>query len=357
MTFIRGWGIIAGLEYSAHNASQRFALRPLEIKQLFDFAIRLFRSNFSGMFTAMALVEAPLLLVAIVMTTKLLAISEAMQKSTVTGQTSPFDFFAQFADQGLFIGGLVILSLAYQLLVLPLGMLTCSRLGATALIGEPVSLAEAFEFAKSRYWPTQVSLAVFVAPELGLSLLVLIPVLLTRNSSNPDLSLWLSIFALTMIMLGGFATFLAYFRCFPALTGALQASEDPVGEGMFAQGLNYLKRAWSLSDGFGVRSFGMLLLYAFAQGIIQRGIVQSVQLIVLLVQLGVQHKDTAEDFFRTAAQGDATGTGISIAIASAISLLFPALQMCFMLLLYFDMRCRKEGFDLLLLLDEERLTA
>ena len=40
-----------------------------------------------------------------------------------------------------------------------------------------------------------------------------------------------------------------------------------------------------------------------------------------------------------------------------VELIFPALITCFIVLLYFDLRCRKEGYDLLRMLKPDTLPA
>lgn len=329
-------------------------LRPLELKQLFDFAIRLYRAAFWPMLLAMAMVQLPLSLVTLPLMLGYLRLLTEMQDMSNRGQLPDFNWFLNHSNE-LLIGVLLIFGAAvYQLLVMPLGRLTCARLASQALLGTPCSFEQALGFARSRYWQIQIALATYLLPLVLLALLLLLPVLAFTATGNEGGTIGAVIFALLGIMLGACATGLFYFRLFPALNGTLQAVEDPVGLGVFAQGVNYLKRAYALSQGYFLRLLGLLLLMSFAVGMVQNGINQSIQLVLYLIQaVSSNPNNFGQGLIHALEKGyDPLYTGVQMLLAILVSLVFPALMLSYEVLLYFDLRCRKEALDLHLVLDE-----
>lgn len=344
--------------YGVQQLSQ-FVLRPLEIKHIYDFAIRLYRARFAPMFLSMAVVQLPLSLVWISVTTALVRFQQELLAAESKGETTDMDWFYSQADQALWVGVLLLFAMAYVLLVSPLGNLTCSRLASTTLLGEEQSLGAAFRFALRRYWPTQVALATFVLPLLALAVLVLLLVVLAMATGSDAGVGAAAVSGIFLILIGMVATWLYAFRFFPALMGVMQCAEEPEGSGVFAHGLWYLKRAYALTQGYFMRVLGLTVLLYFAAGLIQRGVTESVQLIYLLVQLLSAGEASAENLVAqmAASQNDVLYMAVAIGTSSIVSLLFPALIVCFQTLLYYDLRCRKEGFDLLLMLRGKNSTA
>ena len=237
-----------------------FALRPLELKHFFEFAIRIYCFNFVPLFLCMAIVQLPISLLTLPLIVSIVEIQTSIMQMDQTGNLPGQDFFLEHLELGIWAAAMMLFSLAYQLLVLPLGNLACCRMANQAIFGHRLSLLEAFRFAKTRYWPTQVALATFFLPLLVLSLLLLLPVLAFSMAGDETGIFSSAMFALVLIFGGGGATFLLWFRFFPALVGAIQCNEEPQGEGIFAQGLWYLQRAYGLSGGYYLRLFGLLYL-------------------------------------------------------------------------------------------------
>jgi hypothetical protein len=350
---------------SAGRTPARLALRPLELKQLFDFALRLYRLNFVPILLLTLLLHAPLAAISTVVSFHLIELAQGLQEAANTPAfDDPLEFFAQQNPEGwLLLGGLTVLALIYQLLVLPLVQVAASRLATCTLYGTRCTAAEAIAYARARYWGTQVALATFFLPLVLLAVLVLLPVLLlwsgTGATGDPAGVLASAFGGLFFIFLGGFATWLMYFRYFPALSGALQAGEPaPPLSGAGPQGLWYLKRAYALTERYFWRMLGLLVLFFFVTGFIQRGVQESINLIVWLIWLPF-HWPQGEDAWIAVMESssDPTVTAITLVVASLFALLLPGLQTCLQVLLYQDLRFRREGLDLQLVLEQEEAAA
>jgi hypothetical protein len=335
-------------------------LRPLEIKQLFDFAIRTYRANFVPVVLLTALMQAPMAAAATLFVYHLTDFSNAIQPggalSTPDGGLP--DFAAYFSEHGgtwLIVGSVFALAGLFQLALLPLINVAVSRLTACYLTGEECTAAQALAFAGERYWATQVALATYLLPLLGLALLALLPVAALSASGDAAAIGAAAFGSLSFIWLGGIATWLMYFRYFPALSGAVQAMEDPpLGiRGASGAGLWYLKRSYGLTQRYFWRCLGLTLLMFMAVGFIQRGLGESVRLLVWLCWLPT-HLPTGKGEEQITAviqsTSEASVVAWSLAITSLFMLLTPGLLLCYQNLLYFDLRFRKEGLDLELLL-------
>ncbi len=257
---------------------------------------------------------------------------------------------------GILLGGFIIGAAFYQLLIMPLGTLTCARLATCALHGETPSFSECLRYGMKRYWATQVALATYGLPVVVLALLTLIMVVIGQATGNDAAIISGAIIGLTLIMLGILATAILYFRFFPALTGIIQSAEDLPAGGMGAQGVWLLRRAWDLTNGQFWRMFGLSVLAMLAINFISRGISEMINYLVFIISQLSQGFGTEAMFENMVMnQQDPLSLGISMTLATLVTLLFPPFLQCYQLLLYFDLRCRKEAYDLELLLDQAPL--
>jgi len=330
---------------------QLIALRPLEIKHLFDFAIRIYRYRFTAMFIAMAVAQLPLTLLSLPLWIKLIAAAGDLQAMQVTGGLPDMAWGLDLLDESLFALALAACVPLYQVFILPLANLTCARLATQTALNEQSTLGEAFAFARRRYWPTQVALAIYLLPLLGLSILLLLPVLAAQNSGNETAIISFAITGLVLIPLAGFTMWLFYPRFFMALSGIIQCSEDAEGQGILAQGLWYLRRAWELSTGHYARLGGLLLMMAVAVHFITQGVSEGTNLILILIDAIVSGADFAEQIFDPSQQQDVTLAGLTMTITAFVSLVIIPVWQCLKTLLYLDLRCRSEAFDLHVVLD------
>jgi hypothetical protein len=161
-----------------------------------------------------------------------------------------------------------------------------------------------------------------------------------------------SLLGLFLIFLGGLAMLLVYPRFFAALSGIIQCREDPEGRGILAHGLWYLKRAYALSAGFYMRLVGLLLLLHFAVAFITQGISETSNLILWLVDAALSGGSITEEILDPARSQDMLVVGLTMMITMVVSLVLVPVWQCLKVLLYVDLRCRKEALDLHLLLDK-----
>ncbi|MBN2080644.1 hypothetical protein JW859_00415 [bacterium] len=330
---------------------QLIALRPLEIKHLFDFAIRIYRYRFTAMFIAMAVAQLPLVLLSLPLWLKLIAAAGELQMMQLTGGMPDMAWAMDLLDQSLFAIALAGCVPLYQVFILPLANLTCARLATRTALNEEITLGEAFAFARRRYWPTQVALAIYLLPLLVLSLLILLPVLAAQNAGSETAVISFAITGLLLIPLAGFAMWLIYPRFFMALSGIIQCSEEPEGSGIMAQGLWYLRRAWELSAGNYARLGGLLLMMAVAVYLITQGISEGTNLLLALIDAAVTGANFADKIMDPSQQQDVTLAGLTMTITSFVALVIVPVWQCLKTLLYLDLRCRNEALDLHVVLD------
>jgi hypothetical protein len=337
-------------------------LRPLEIKQLFDFAIRTYRANFVPIVLLTALMQAPMAAAATLFVYHLTNFAEVMQgplgEAADPGKVpDPLAVLNENLPTWIIIGTVFTLAAIFQLALLPLIHVAVSRLCACYLTGEECSVREALRFAGERYWSTQVAMATYLLPLLVLALLVLLPVAAIAGGGGDTTAVGMAAFgSLFFIWLAAMGTWLMYYRYFPAISGAVQAMEDPPLpiRGASAEGIWYLKRSFGLTQKYFWRCLGLTFLMSMALGFIQRGLSESVRLLVWLVWLPTHMpKGTGEEQIMAMIQTTSSSTVVawSLGITSIFMLLTPGLILCYQNLLYFDLRFRKEGLDLELLLD------
>ena len=328
-----------------------FALRPLEIKHLFDFSIRLLRSGFVPMFMALAMVQLPLVLLNLPFWLQFMTMMFDFQsRFNTTAQLPDAAFWNKYVDLGLYALIMVFVALAYQLLVTPLGSLACARLATTGLLGQTCTFGEALAHARKRYWPTQVALALFLLPLLALALIVLAVVLVLKQAGNNDGVGVAAVLGIMLISLGGFAMVLLFCRLFMALNGVIQAAEVPEGQGILQQGLWLLRRSYELTAGNFWKMLGMLLMLQVILNFVINGMTQGIRYILLFIRLATGGNDP-KLVYNALANPTSWELGFTLLLGSLIGLLFAPLWQCFKTLLYFDMRCRKEAFDLLHVLE------
>jgi hypothetical protein len=335
------------------SRAQTIAIRPLEIKHLFDFAIRLYRANFSTMFLAMAAVQLPLSLLSLPLARKSIEIVNEMKTMQVSGRLPDQAWMMDKLTESIPVLLVALAVPIYQLFIMPLGNLTCARLAMQAALDLPENLNEALRFAVRRYWPTQVALALYLLPLLLLSVVILLFVLASQAAGSETGVLSFSLLGLSLISMGALAMLLLYPRVFAALSGIVQCREEAEGQGILAQGLWYLKRAYALSEGFYMRLVGLLLLMHFAVGFITQGISETTNLLLWLVSKVISGGNLSEEFLDPAGQQDMLVVGLTMIITIVVTLVLVPVWQCLKVLLYVDLRCRKEAFDLHLLLDRQ----
>jgi hypothetical protein len=331
------------------SGEQTIFRRPLDIKLIFDYTIRLYRRNFIPMLLAMAIVQLPLVLILMPFNMKALALITEMEQMPVIGEDFSTEWMWQQFD--ILLPYLLLAAIApiYQVLVLPLGNLACAWLARESAHDRSGTIGDALRFAASRYWPTQVALATFLLPLLGLSVVVLLIVLLFSALGMNTAVMISAVIAMIVIQLGALVTWILAPRFIFALNGIIQTAETPSQRSVFRQGMYYLRRAWELTRGNQVyfRLVGYLLLMSVATNMVNQGVSETINTIGSFIAASREHTSIDDQFWASMNTTDLTSAGIAIVFAALVSLVIVPVWQNFKLVLYYDRRCRHEGYDLL----------
>lgn len=326
-------------------------LRPLEIKHIFGFAFSLYRQNFGSMLLSMAFVSLPYSLLTFPLLLKLIELSNEFSALQVTGQFPDQSYLLDKLDDAMVALIIMFLALCYQVLITPLGNLAVARLAVMSIAGTPIDWRQAFSFARYRYWPTQVAIATFILPLLGLSLVVLLPVLITQSAGSDIGTIASALFGLLVIYGASLTTMLFFPRFFMSVNGIIQSVENPEGEGIAAQGIWYLKRSYGLSAGYYWRLLGLLILMGIAVNFVTKGVGDSVSILTMLGESLLSGSSIADQVLDPARPQDLRTVGIAMTFTTLFGLVILPVWQCLKVLLYYDLRSRKEAHDLHLVLD------
>jgi hypothetical protein len=305
------------------------------------------------MLLSMAIVQLPLTLLSLPFIMAMLGMADQINQMSVTGNLNFDTFLLEHLDALVWGAVAMFGALAYQVMVMPLGNLACAKLASQALLNEPITFQEALRFALSQYWPTQVAIAVFLLPLLGLSVLALLFVLIANSANDPTGVAIAAGLGIIAISLGSAATGLLFFRLFPGINGIIPTMEEVEGETVVQKGMWLLRRSWDLTQGYYSRIFGFLFLLWIAVYMITKGVQDSLSLIAMFItQLG--KLESSEQLMNSlTAPQDPLQTGIVLVISGLFTAVITPVWQCFKTLQYVDLRCRKEGLDLYMLLDEQ----
>jgi hypothetical protein len=278
-------------------------LRPLRLVELLDQAIRLYRRNFFKFIGIIAVMQIPITLL-----TLLLSIP------TTFDMQATYTFSSE--SQLLATGGMCITSIAALILIQGFATAASTRAVADHYLGQPISFVEAYRKV-GRVWSR------------------LVGAMLLAGLINIGLVIWL------IIPLIGWFTGIGILLFF---SQAIISLAVPIIVLERKSGYSAIRRAWDLAR----RRFWWVVgfvavLYLFDQIIVQG---PSFLLGILVMALG----DTLTE------AGGAISVYALQTIAQALvtmvaSLLYLPLQLTCMTLLYFNLRVRTEGFDLVLLAD------
>jgi hypothetical protein len=326
-------------------------LRPLEIQHLFGFTFSLYRKNFRSMLLSMAIVSLPYSLLTFPLLLKLIELSNEFNALQVTGQFPDQSYFLDKLDDAVAALIIMFLALCYQVLITPLGNLAVARLAVMSIAGTPIDWREAFSFARYRYWPTQVAIATFILPLLGLSLVVLLPVLITQSAGSDIGTITSALSGMMLICAASLATVLFFPRFFMSVNGIIQCAEDPEGEGIAAQGIWYLKRSYGLSASYYWRLLGLLILMGIAVNFVTKGVGDSISILTMLGESVLSGSSIVDQVLDPTRPQDLRTVGIAMTFTTLFGLVILPIWQCMKVLLYYDLRARKEAHDLHLVLD------
>ena len=300
-------------------------LRPMTVADILDAAIRIYRHNFAPLLAISALVEVPVM--ALLMLPQYLFL-----RATLGMQAGGPDTTALLSAGGVMLAVALLMWLLW-----PLGQAALAVAISERYLGRTISFSDAYGVALS-YWPRMVwTSLVLGAWFLALVLAAAVVVggvgaagyfALLRNAS-PGLQAGIGIPALVLAYLGIIILFVWLFVRYLLATSVLVVLENQWGIGA-------LRRSWQLTAGRFWSMFGVLLILQLLVAVAAYGLAFP----VMLVMAGVMMKDPSQMM---------TVQMIYQALVSTVSVAMTPLTLIAYVLVYYDLRIRKEGFDLLMM--------
>lgn len=326
---------------------------PLTLGELLDRAIRLYRSHFSSFVLTAALLLVPFSILSLLLTGGvMLSYFDFVANLSVPTNTPPEQLFGSIFEPTIALVGSSLLVVLVGLVINALVVLALTRQSIEALHGRPAGIGDALRTALRRFWPYVGMQIVQMLAFFGITLLVLVAGLV--------------IFAVVGLAIGGLAllfggdsgdspaTVLAMVGVFGMMMClyviALVSIAAPyvyvsarwfvATPGLVAQqwgAVDSLRESWRLTKGFVWRCIGYSLLLAIFGMVITATPVYMLQwlLMVFLPPSALIY-----------------GAAFSTAVAAALGILWQPLSAIALVLLYYDLRVRREGYDLTLRLEQ-----
>jgi hypothetical protein len=271
----------------------------MALPELLDELFRLYRRQFSLIVGVALLVALPGLVWTLITGTYRLNSASYANLFTTTPGAQPVFNSTQFAN----LAGPISLGALGSLILLPFSVGALYRAVTDVALGRPATIGSVLRETLARYWP--------LLGLIGLAVAFFIVWIIAE------------IIGVLLLVLPGIAVFCAavYLAVRWSLTVAAMMAED-IGP------IRGLGRSWNLVKGSWWRTLGILLIVGILQTIISYALVILFGLIAAIVSAG--------DF--RAALVQIGGTLLS-ALVSPITTIA-------VVLLYFDLRVRKEGLDL-----------
>ncbi|HEV7236726.1 MAG TPA: glycerophosphoryl diester phosphodiesterase membrane domain-containing protein [Ktedonobacteraceae bacterium] len=314
-------------------------LRPRTVAEILDQAFRLYRKHFLTFVAIIAVVHVPLQLATQIISALLLGNLTSYESNAFSGNFSGNSFSSAttnslFSYLGVFYAATVVLALLYGLLLsLSQGALTAEI--ANSHLDKPVSFSDGYRQMFSRLG----SLLGVIFLELGIGIVVFIPIILLfvlalgiglnsafssgGGSSSAGSGAFIGLICFScFLIIPAFLLFAYVFVRFYVVTPVIMVERlGPV---------QALRRSWELIRNYWWRTFGLLVVLAILGYIVQLGPTALVQAIITIF--------LPRDFV--------VQQLISGVITVFTTLIFIPIQLTAVTLYYFDLRVRKEGFDL-----------
>jgi hypothetical protein len=284
-------------------------LRPLGMGKLLDQTIRFYRQNFFKFIGIIAIVQVPLMLLQLGMSVLTFSGLAQFQDFESTPSVNPFALFSPSYFLGM--GGSVLLSLIAPILLYGLAVAALARLIARNHIGQSIDIIEAYREIGSQWGRLVAAMLVLFLLSLGLFIWLLIPCV--GWFTGPG----------AMAFLG---------MAIMPLLAPIIVLEDYPGLG--------IRRAWDLTR----RRFWWVLGFAFILTLFGQLLVTGpIYLVNIIFQFFVGNPMLAENPFTIF-----TWQAIAQSMVGLVfSLIYLPIQLTGMIHLYFDLRVRTEGLDLI----------
>jgi hypothetical protein len=295
-------------------------LRPLGIGEVLDVSIKIFTRNAVTFFKTVAVVVVPVQILLIFVLSSVLPDSRLLQPSFGSTPEDPFAGFQNYdaAQIGASVAAVLVLVVA-TVVATTLATAACFKGVSDAYLGARPSWRDSLGYARSRVlsliWISILAGLLIIVPA---ALVFVITFLLLGTATE----------AIAIFILGGLAVFvLAIYFGIAFLT----ATPVLLFEGV--KGRRALARSVRLVRGRWWPTFGAIFLGFLLAGVVS-GVINGVFAALLITSAG-------DSVF-----GAVTLNQVSTALASIVATPFQAAMTA---VIYFDLRVRKEGFDLELL--------
>lgn len=300
-------------------ARRKFRFRPMSFSDIIDEAFDLYKSNFVLLVGIGAVFYVPLQFLGGMISTSM---AGAFRTSATTNTVD----WARIGMLG--VPGVALCVLYVVAYAAVTGAFTYAI--SQRYLEERTSIAASYRFIRRRVWrillALLVSMVAVTAPmTIGIFVVALAAGLASQSvSSFPVWATVIGVLVGAVVAIAGIVFSVGLAFRLPFVTTAL------VLEGL--RPVAAMKRSWALANGHVGRVFGILFVTSLVVAIIASIITGPVQYIVAM-------------FLKDSIVGTAVQSGVS-AIASA---LLEPITAIVLVLLYYDLRIRKEGFDLQML--------
>jgi hypothetical protein len=287
-------------------------LRSRGIGELLDQAVRIYRQNFLKFIGIVALIQIPITLIQVI--TSLVAFSgffEQMENINNNPRGNPMDIFGPAYFIG--IGASMLLGLISFLLIYGVGAAAISRAVVGSYLGETGGIIETYRKIGPSWLPLSLTLLLAIFLGIGLFIWALVPCVG-----------WLT----------GFGMLTFFWAVIVPLLAPIVIVEKP-------QPGDAIRRAWELSRRRFWWVLGFIAILFVFNFLVVGGPASLVGYIFQFTMGGGPLDFSASQLM--------IQTVIQATLQLVMSLLYFPLQFIAVLLLYFDLRIRTEGFDLALL--------
>ncbi len=306
-------------------------LRPMSFTDLIDASFRLYRSNFVAFVGIVAVVQVPIALLQIILQNTLGASYLRALLGMSSGSSAALLDAELLTTVLLYLGALILLGFAQVLLLQTLGIGALARAISSSYLGQRIGIVEAYRFGTRRFLNLfGAALLIGICNLIALMLALGVPLGLLFVASQPGSGSGAGMAIAAVLLM--VVLFLAYFIGTLLLAGRLLfTTQAIVLEDHSA--LDGIRRSWQLSRGSFWRILGILLLITVLITVLA-GIPAGVISFVLNMLAGGQLDRML--FAQT----------VNLVLTYAGNILAMPLQFAIFTLLYYDLRVRKEAFDL-----------
>ncbi len=316
-------------------------VRAVDITNIFIGAFNVYRSHFVGLALVYLTIHSPAMLFSARFAGRYLELMERLSgiQPLTTGEIPPLFTEEEIA---VFLFSLALL-LAYFLVIYPILFITPARLAGCLYLGKDVGVPECLRFALGKWWVTQVSYFIFGLLMIGAFTVPLITVYL---AFIPGLEIPAILLSSFFFLLAIIVTVMLVFLIVP-LNGVI-AFEEPKGKGLFAQGISCVRRSQKLAFSRFWYLIGVLILTWILMSLASYVFTAPIDFLVMLVGYMLSGEKLGVELLFLPQEALPAWTLASMQVVNLlVSTLILPFEQIVLGLLYFDLRGKKEGIDLL----------